>query len=173
VARQLIYPKGAFVLQMIRMMMWSGRTQDEDFIAFMKDFVHTYYNRDASTEDFKDVLEKHMTPAMDLDGNHKMDWFFNEYVYGTALPSYSFDYSFTPSPDGMTMKFKITQSKVDDSFRMVIPIYLELADGHIARLGTIPIVGNKTEEHEVPLKGLTQVPRRAMLNYNYDVLGAF
>ena len=26
---------------------------------------------------------------MDFDGNHKMDWFFNEYVYGTQLPSYT------------------------------------------------------------------------------------
>ena len=47
------------------------------------------------TEDFKAVVEKHMTSGMDLDGNHKLDWFFNEYVYGTQLPNYKFDYSST------------------------------------------------------------------------------
>ena len=40
------------------------------------------------------MVEKHMTPEMDLDGNHRMDWFFNEYVYGTALPSYTMQYAF-------------------------------------------------------------------------------
>lgn len=54
----------------------------------------TYSGRAATTEDFKAVLEKYMTPAMDLGGNQKMDWFFNEYVYGTQLPHYMFDYSF-------------------------------------------------------------------------------
>jgi hypothetical protein len=37
------------------------------------------------------MVEKHMTPGMDLDHNHKMDWFFNEYVYGTDLPQYHFE----------------------------------------------------------------------------------
>jgi len=32
------------------------------------------------------MTEKHMTPEMDLKGNHRLDSFFNEYVYGTALP---------------------------------------------------------------------------------------
>jgi hypothetical protein len=135
--------------------------------------VHTYYNRAASTEDFKEVLEKHMSPAMDLQGTHRMNWFFDEYVYGTAFPNYKFDYSFEPGANGVTMKFKLTQSNVDDAFRMMVPIYLELADGRIARLGTIALTGNKTEEHSVPLNGLKDAPKRAMLNYNYDVLGAF
>lgn len=29
-----------------------------------------------------------MTREMDLEGNHKLDWFFDEYVYGTALPTH-------------------------------------------------------------------------------------
>ena len=173
VTRRLIYPKGAYVLQMIRMMMWNPTTGDDNFRIFMQDFVKTYYNRPASTEDFKETLEKHMQPNMDLDGNKKMDWFFNEYVYGTAFPNYAFDYSFEPMQGGMTMKFKITQSNVDDQFKMPLPLYLELADGRVVRLGTMPVRGNGTVEKSIPITGLTQAPRRAMLNYNYDILGAF
>jgi hypothetical protein len=173
VYRTLVYPKGAYVLQMVRMMMWNPKSGDQNFRDFMQDFVKTYYNRPASTEDFKEVLEKHMQPNMDLDDNHKMDWFFNEYVYGTAFPSYKLDYSFAPMQGGTTIKFKITQSNVDDHFRMLLPIYLELADGRIVRLGTIPMFGNKTTENSAPLNGIQPAPKRAMLNYNYDVLGAF
>jgi aminopeptidase N len=173
ITRNLIYPKGAYVLQMVRMMMWNPKTGDQNFRDFMQDFVKTYTNRAASTEDFKEALEKHMQPNMDLDDNHKMNWFFNEYVYGTAFPSYKLDYSFEPMQGGTTMKFKVTQSNVDDNFRMLLPIYLELADGRIVRLGTIPMFGNKTTENSVPLNGITPAPKRAMLNYNFDVLGAF
>ena len=60
----------------------------------MQDFVKTYGGRSATTEEFKAMVEKHMTRDMDLEGNQKMDWFFNEYVYGTQLPAYKLDYSF-------------------------------------------------------------------------------
>ena len=66
----------------------------------MQDFVKTYAGKAATTEDFKAMVEKHMTPAMDLDGNHRMDWFFNEYVYGTALPTYQLDATFDKNANG-------------------------------------------------------------------------
>jgi Peptidase family M1 domain len=87
ITRRLIYPKGAYILHMVRMMMWNGKTGDQSFIATMHDFVQTYSGHAATTEDFKAMIEKHMTPDMDLDGNHRLDWFFNEYVYGTAIPT--------------------------------------------------------------------------------------
>ena len=59
-----------------------------------------------------------------------MDWFFDEYVYGTALPSYKFDYSFGKAASGdVTVSVKLTQSGVDQNFAMPVPIYLELANG--------------------------------------------
>jgi len=88
----LVYPKGAYILHMIRMMMYDQRTGDTKFQAMMKDFVQTHFNKDVSTEDFKHIIEKHITPAMNVDHTGKMDWFFNEYVYGTEMPSYRFDY---------------------------------------------------------------------------------
>ena len=59
-----------------------------------------------------------------------MNWFFNEYVYGTQLPSYKMDSSFDIGADGdVVMNIKMTQSNVTDSFRMLVPIYLELPSG--------------------------------------------
>jgi hypothetical protein len=42
ISRDLIYPKGAYILHMIRMMMWNAKTGDDDFKAMMHDFVKTY-----------------------------------------------------------------------------------------------------------------------------------
>jgi aminopeptidase N len=173
IAGSLIYPKGAYVLHMIRMMMWDAQTHDQNFKALMHDFVTTYGGKAASTEDFKAMVEKHMTQDMNLEGNRRMDWFFNEYVYGTALPSYQLDSSFDKDANGdVVFSFKVTQSGVDNNFRMVVPIYLEMADGRLLNLGRVGLVGNSTVDQKVPLKGLKTAPRRAMLNYNYDVLAS-
>jgi aminopeptidase N len=172
VPRRLIYPKGAYILHMIRMMMWDPKTGDEAFRSMMQDFVKTYTDRPATTEAFKAMVEKHMTPGMDLSGNHTMDWYFDEYVYGTTLPSYKLDYSFDQAGDGYSLNLKITQSGVDDKFAMLVPLYLELSQGRIIRLGTAALTGNRTIEQRVPLAGLKEKPKRAMLNYFDDVLCA-
>ncbi len=171
--RRLIYPKGAYVLHMIRMMMHDRQTGDQRFKETMQDFVKTYSGKSATTEDFKAMIEKHMTPEMDLEGDHRMDWFFNEYVYGTALPTYKSDSSFDIGADGdVVLNMKLTQSGVDDQFRMLLPVYLELADGNIAFLGRARMVGNKTVEQKVPLKGLKTKPHRVAINYYDDVLAS-
>jgi aminopeptidase N len=111
---------------MLRAMMWDNKFGDEQFRAMMKDFVQSNFNQNASTEGFKRMVEKHMTARMDLDGNNRMDWFFNEWVYGTELPVYKFAYSLSPEPDGKVMfKSTITQSGVSSNFKMLVPVYLD------------------------------------------------
>lgn len=132
----LVYPKGAFILHMIRMMMFNkGGKGDDRFQVMMKDFVHTNFNRDVSTEDFKKIVEKHM--------GANMDWFFNEWVYGTEMPSYRFDYQLADG--GTTLSGKITQSGVSDSFRMLVPVYVDFGKGWL-RLGSATITGNGSVE---------------------------
>ncbi len=102
-----------------------------------------------------------------------MDWFFNEYVYGTQLPSYKFDYSFDTGPDGtIVLSMNLAQSNVNDQFRMLVPIYLELDDGRIVFLGRMRLVGNSSAAPKAPLKGLKTKPRRALINYFDDVLAS-
>jgi len=171
--RRLIYPKGAYILHMLQFMMWSNQTMDQHFKETMQDFVKTYAGKSATTEEFQALVEKHMTREMDMEGNHKMDWFFNEYVYGTQLPSYQFNATFATGADGdVVMSFKVTQSGVDDKFRMLVPIYVEMADGKAFFLGRARMVGNTSVEQKVPLKGWKTPPRRALINYYDDVLAS-
>ena len=168
VTRSIIYTKGAFILHMIRMMMWDPKTGDEAFSAMMKDFVKTYYNQNVSTQDFQRIVEKHITKDMDLDGNGKMDWFFREWVYsGTAIPDYKLDYRFEPADKGVKLILKVTQSNVDENFKMRVPIYLDL-DGKIRRLGSVAITGNSTTD-ELPVI-LQSKPKKVMLCHYEDVL---
>ena len=171
IARDIIYPKGAYVLQMIRMMMWNARTGDENFKAMMHDFTSTYGGRIATTEDFKAMVEKHMQPDMNVTGDGKMDWFFNEYVYGTALPDYQFNGGFSKGANGEPIfSYTLTQSGVDNNFLMIVPVYIELADGRTVLLGRARITGDKSVEGKVGLNGVKDLPKRAMIDYHDDVL---
>jgi aminopeptidase N len=168
VAQGIIYSKGAFILHMLRMMMWERQAGDTRFSTMLQDFVKTHFNSEASTEDFKHIVEKHITPAMDLDGNGKMDWFFNQWVYGTSQPEYHLEYRMEPGENGQTKVLaKITQSGVDDSFKMLIPIYADYS-GKTIKLGTIAIRGSSTTQ-ELPIL-LPKKPDSIKLNAFEDVL---
>ncbi|HEY2865949.1 MAG TPA: M1 family aminopeptidase [Pyrinomonadaceae bacterium] len=145
IARFMIYPKGAFILHMIRMMMYDNRgTGDARFQKMMQDFLATHYNSDISTEDFKKAVEAHIIPAMNVDKNGKMDWFFDEWVYGTEMPSYKLTYSLAGGEGGKTtLNAKLTQSGVSKNFAMVVPIYADFGNGW-ARLGSATMVGDSS-----------------------------
>jgi len=61
---------------------------------------------------------------------------------------------------------------VSDAFRMLVPMYMELADGHVISLGRATIIGNSSLDGKIPLKGLKDTPHRAVLNYYDDVLAS-
>ena len=165
VARYMIYPKGAYVLHMLRMMMYKqAQGGDAKFQEMMKDFVQTYFNKDVSTEDFKAIVEKHMTKEMDIDKNGKMDWFFDQWVYGTEVPAYKLEYNV--SGDGM-LNGKITQSGVSDNFVMLVPIYIDMGKGW-AKLGSATMVGNRSVE--IKNIKLPAAPKRVAICAMNDVL---
>ncbi|MEW6735708.1 MAG: M1 family aminopeptidase [Acidobacteriota bacterium] len=168
VTRAMIYPKGAFILHMIRMMMWDTKTGDARFAEMMKDFVKTYYNQNVSTQDFWRTVEKHMTKEMDLDGNGKMSWFFGQWVLGNAIPHYKLDYRFDSAENGQVkLVGTVTQSNVPNTFKMIVPIYLDL-DGKLRRLGSVVAQGNTTTpEFSVTLP---KKPKRVLLCAFEDVL---
>jgi hypothetical protein len=67
-----------------------------------------------------------------------MDWFFDEWVYGTEMPSYRFDYQI--NGDG-SLSGKITQSNVSDKFVMRVPVYVDFGKGW-QRIGAATVGGN-------------------------------
>jgi len=165
VAQNLIYPKGAYILHMLRMMMYDQQDGgDARFRTMMKDFVETHFNKNVSTEDFKQGVEKHMIREMDLDKNGRMDWFFNEWVYGTEVPSYRFEYKIGADA---TLSGRITQSGVSDNFIMTVPVYLDFGKGW-TKLGRATLRGNNSVD--LTNVKLPMVPKRATLCAFNDVL---
>ena len=164
---RLVYAKGGYVLHMLRQLMSDPKTGDQGFRDMMHDFVKSHYNKAASTESFKRVVERHMTPAMNLDGSSRMDWFFDQWVYGTEVPSYRFQYKLTPKTGGKALlEGSLAQSGVSDNFKMAVPIYLDFG-GRPVRLGGFRPAGNVTVPFQIELP---RKPARVLINAYNDVL---
>jgi hypothetical protein len=165
------YSKGAYVLAMLRSLMYGDRgsagNPDQAFIDMMHDFMERHRDTPASTESFKTVAEKHMTPKMDLQHNGRLDWFFREWVWGTQVPRYSFKYEVQPAENG---KFKvhteITQSEVDENFAMYVPIFGDFGSGMV-RLTQVGIAGNSTKVYEFIVD---RQPKKIAINAYKEIL---
>jgi hypothetical protein len=170
-AGYLIYPKGAYVLHMLRMAMydWSSKDPDARFIAMMKDYATTYGGGFASTADFQKVVERHMVPAMNATGDGRMDWFFNQWVYGTEIPRYAVDLKVDSAGEETRIHGTVRQQGVTKDFRAVVPLYLELDKNEIVRIGLLPIAGEASVPVDVKLK-LPKKARRALINAHGEVL---
>jgi aminopeptidase N len=159
--------KGGFIVHMLRSLMYDPQTQDADFRAMMQDYVKRFTNHSVSTEDFQRLVEQHMKPAMDVDGNHRMDWFFREWVYGTDVPSYRLEYSVAAEKGGKpVVSGKLTQSGVSEGFRMRVPVFAELA-GRKVLIGAMVMRGNSTADFKT---ALPEQPKRILLNINHEIL---
>jgi Peptidase family M1 domain len=170
VYQMLIYPKGAYILHSLQMLFFTPKYGDAPFKAAMHDFVKSYRNKAATTEDFKAVMERNMPPWMDIQKNHKLDWFFDAYVYGTEVPKYSITSTFEKKGDDTTLHFTVTQSGVSDDFTMLVPVYIEFADKRVSILGYVTLKGAHSADQVVNLGKLAVEPKRMLVNYNNDLL---
>jgi len=159
--------KGGYILHMLRCLMYDTKTGDDDFRAMMQDYVKQFANQSVSTEDFQRLVEQHMKPPMDMDGNHRMDWFFGEWIYGRDIPSYRLEYSLAAGDGGKkVLSGTLTQSGVSAGFRMIVPVFAEFG-GRKVRVAIMAMRGNAARDFKAIL---SEAPKRVMLNMNHDVL---
>jgi hypothetical protein len=134
----MVYRKGAWVLHMLRVLMLDLRTVKEDaFMGLMRDFYGAYAGRRASTADFQRAVEQRIGVPM--------DWFFDEWVRKTAVPTYTVAWRKEAVDGGRwRVRLRVRQSGVPDGFRMLVPISVDLADHRSARL-RVDVRGPVTE----------------------------
>ncbi len=169
--QSLIYSKGGFVLHMLRMAMRDHEARsDERFFAMMKDFANSFAGRSATTEDFKAVVERHMVPELDATRDGKIDWFFDQWVYGTEIPRYETDVAVEKlGKDKYRLTGTLSQSGVSDGFVALVPAYVDFGKGERAQFGRAPFRGNASQRLDLTLD-LPKKPKGVVLNARYEVL---
>jgi aminopeptidase N len=156
----IVYEKGAWVFNMLRSLMTDlGTMQSERFTETMRDFYTTYRGGTASTDDFQRLVERHM--------GMPMGWFFDEWVRGTAIPSYNVTWGTEPADNGrVRIKLHITQDHVPADFRMPVLVAVDLGGGRVARFRVTVTSGQA--EYTSPL--IPGEPRSLTFNAMHSVL---
>lgn len=164
------YGKGAWVIHMLREMMQEPAAKDPDagFRAMLQSILAEYRFRPFSTAEFQRAIESHMTASMDLEGNHSMAWFIEQWVRGTGIPHYKVEFQVKPRGQEYVVTGKLEQTGVDDAFTAAVPLYGLRPPGKRQRLGIVVTTGPETRFHFVTRTR----PSRILIDPNLTVLHA-
>ncbi len=142
----ILYGKGTWVIHMLRMMLRDSTAKDPDarFIELLHSVLTQFRFQPLSTAEFEHAVEQVMTPAMDVDDSHSLDWFFDEWVRGTGLPRYGVSFHVQPERTGFRVIGTLRQSAVPDDFTALVPLYASHPSGKPVYLGTVLTTGSTT-----------------------------
>ena len=154
------YQKGALVLHMLRVMLRNLTKSDDLFVKVLSDFLHEHDGGAASTEDFIATL------TSNAPGH--WTWFFDQWVYGTAIPTYRWDWKAVRGGDPKrpyVLQLTVRQENVPDGFRMPVPIRIDF--GRAGSGQAVVLVDKPEETFQLPLpaqpKDVELNPRHAVL----------
>jgi peptidase M1-like protein len=155
-----VYAKGALVLHMLRGMLRDETGSDQAFIAVLRDFVRTHRGSHASTQDFEAAV------ARRVPGD--WSWFFDQWVRGTAIPTYRWSYEIAPTSNAegkYVVTLKVRQSDVPEGFKMPVPVAVDLGGGKAGRTRVMVDEAEETFSLAFPER-----PRGVTFNAESEVL---
>jgi Peptidase family M1 domain len=146
---RIIYGKGTWVIHMLREMLRdpAAKSPDAKFESMLRSLLEERRFQAISSDDLKHAVEKQMTPAMDLEGNKKLDWFFDEWVRETGIPRYSVEFQSRARGQEFLVSGKLREENVPDYFIESVPVYAIVSGGKPAFLGIVVATGPQTSFH--------------------------
>jgi aminopeptidase N len=120
---------------------------DAKFRDLLQSILREYKFQPLSTADFQRAIQHHMNAAMDIEGTHRMDWFFDEWVRGIGIPHYSVKFEVKTRGQGFLVSGVLKQQGVGDAFTAPVPVYGSRAGGKPERLGVVITTGSETRFH--------------------------
>ncbi len=156
----IVYDKGAWVLHMLRNIFMDLQTLDESrFVGMLRDFYLAFAGSEATTEDFRRAVEVHL--------GADMGWFFDQWLYGSAIPTYRVEYCGKELEDGRwAVTARVEQERVPEAFQMYVPLRLDFGNEGSARLR----IGVRGPLTEVALPPMPRRPSRIVFNEFESVL---
>ena len=146
---RIIYGKGTWVIHMLREMLRepAAKAPDARFEAMLRAVLEEHRFQAVDARDLQRAAEKLMTRGMDVEGNKKLDWFFDEWVRQTGIPHYSVEFQARARGQEFIVNGKLKQDNVPDFFIAPVPVYGAVSGGRPVLLGTVVATGTQTSFH--------------------------
>jgi aminopeptidase N len=128
VLNRLVYQKGGWTLHMLR-----GLIGTETFWAGIQDYYRRYMNGNASTDDFRRVMEEH--------SGKDLAWFFDQWLKRPGSPVVEGHWSFDSA--SRKVKIELAQKQASDAYRLPLEIAVETGNARERRVEKIEMTGKQ------------------------------
>jgi hypothetical protein len=143
------YGRGTWLMHMLRSMFDdpAAKPGHEDlFLQALHALRERYAFKEATTRDLEKVFEDYLPPVLRFENRRSLDWFFEGWVNGTAIPSLSIkDIKINKQGMKWLAVFTIHQQDAPDDLVTSVPIYAVSGENHRVFVGRVFADGNVTK----------------------------
>ena len=141
------YGRGTWLLHMLRTMLRdaqskgsssaisSRKTEDEPFLRALRKLRKDYADKAVSTSELMRVFESELPPSLWYEGHKSLDWFYESWINGTAIPTFELkDLKFTETDKGKSVtqvSGTIVQEQATDTLVTAVPLYASVGGKNI------------------------------------------
>jgi hypothetical protein len=149
------YERGTWLFHMLRSMLRDsealsrsrkGRANPEEpFFRALRKIRERYAGKSISTRDLVQVFEEELPRPLWYENRHKLDWFLQGWIEGTAIPQLEArEIRFTEKAGVTTVTGVIVQKDVPDDLVTAVPVYATTAGNAPVFLGEVLADGADT-----------------------------
>jgi Peptidase family M1 domain len=123
----------------------AGSDPDALFFSALRNVHKKFSGKVMSTQDLQLAFEEVLPKSLQFEGKRSLDWFFEGWVSGTAIPKFELDNAKISSNSGKTVaRATLMQKDVPESLITSVPIYAFTADGKVVLLERVFADGVET-----------------------------
>jgi aminopeptidase N len=115
----LVYQKGGWTLHMLR-----GLIGTEAFWAGIRDYYHRYRDGNASTDDFRRVMEE--------NSGRELSWYFKQWLNRAGSPVVEGSWRYRP--ENKRIEIELAQTQTGDPYRLPIEVAIALDGASATRI---------------------------------------
>lgn len=142
------YGRGTWLFHMLRHMMKDAEQKDtkagkrapgdEPFFRVLRKLNERYQGKAINNRIVQQVFEEELPESLRHEGRKSLDWFFDEWVNGTAVPKIKASaVKFTPGAKGTVVSGKIEQEDGPEELVTSVPVYGVAANKGLVLLGRV------------------------------------
>ena len=174
------YGRGTWLFHMLRSMMRDGettpgsrrrgavetQTADEPFIRALRTVRERYEGKSITTRELLRVFEEQLPTSLWYEGKQSLDWFYQGWINGTAIPRLELQgVKYTDKAGATAISGTVLQKFVTNELVTSVPVYAAVA-GKTVLIGRVFADGPETQFHLTAPSGT----RRVILDPNQTLL---
>jgi hypothetical protein len=170
------YGRGTWLLHMLRYMMRDAEpassatvaesVSNEPFVRALRKVRERYEGKPVTTRELLKVFEEELPRPLWFEGRKSLDWFYDGWVNGTAVPRFEgHGVKYADATDATTITGTILQKDAPDDLVTPVPLYAFHA-GKMTLLGQVFADGPETSFHLTAPLGTRKIlidPRQTLL----------